>query len=403
MKALLFDPSAGASGDMIMGCLLDMGVDPDIVREAVESVSCKLEISREKRGHIMATKATVISDRRYHSLEEAVSIINSASISEAALENALCTLDILATAESKVHGLPKDDAKFHEIGALDALAEIVGCCAALQNLGAERVICLPISVGGVFAASAHGLLSIPGPATLEILRVHRIPWEGGPCDQELLTPTGAALLATFVDEFLLHPPMIKAENVGYGAGGRELDLPNVLRGIMAEIILAEMRRQGQDQEHHGDRVVKLETNVDDVTGEVLGHLIELLMQGGALDVSVLPAIMKKGRSGNVIRAIARQEDTEFLSRIMIRETGSLGVRVFPSVHRFVAERQAAMVAVEINGIVHKAAIKISRWDGELLNIKPEYEDCLRIAEETGLPLRNVIKKVEEEGWRAADL
>jgi uncharacterized protein (DUF111 family) len=197
--------------------------------------------------------------------------------------------------------------------------------------------------------------------------------------------------------------MIKAENVGYGAGGRELDLPNVLRGIMAEIILAEMRRQGQDQEHHGDRVVQLETNVDDVTGEVLGHLIELLMQGGALDVSVLPAIMKKGRSGNVIRAIARQEDTEFLARIMIRETGSLGVRVFPSVHRFVAERQAAMVAVEINGIVHKAAIKISRWDGELLNIKPEYEDCLRIAEETGLPLRKVIKKVEEEGWRAADL
>jgi uncharacterized protein (DUF111 family) len=209
--------------------------------------------------------------------------------------------------------------------------------------------------------------------------------------------------ATFVDEFLLDPPLIKAEIVGYGAGGRELNLPNVLRGIMAEIIPAEKRMQGQDQEHHGDRVVQLETNVDDVTGEVLGHLIELLMQGGALDVSVLPAIMKKGRSGNVIRAIARQEDTEFLSRIMIRETGSLGVRVFPSVHRFVAERQVGMVAVEINGIVHKAAIKVSRWDGELLNIKPEYEDCLRIAEETGLPLRNVIKKVEEEGWRAADL
>jgi len=403
MKALLFDPSAGASGDMIMGCLLDMGVDADIVREAVESVGCKLELSRERRCHVMSTKATVISDRRYQSLEEAVSIINGANIVEEALESALCALDILATAESKVHGLPKGEAKFHEIGALDALADIVGCCAALQSLGAERVICLPVSVGGGIVSSAHGSLSVPGPATLEILRIHRIPWEGGPCDQELLTPTGAALLATFVDEFLLHPPMIKAEIVGYGAGGRELTMPNVLRGIMAEMIPGETTTSARDHEHHGDRVVQLETNVDDVTGEVLGHLIELLMQGGALDVSVLPAIMKKGRSGNVIRAIARQEDTEFLARIMIRETGSLGVRVFPSVHRFVAERQAAMVAVEINGIVHKAAIKISRWDGELLNIKPEYEDCLRIAEETGLPLRNVIKKVEEEGWRAADL
>jgi pyridinium-3,5-bisthiocarboxylic acid mononucleotide nickel chelatase len=402
MKALLFDPSAGASGDMIMGCLLDMGAQADAVQEAVESVGCKLEISREERGHIMATKATVVSDGRYQSLEEAVSIINNACINEAAMENALCTLDILATAESKVHGMQKDKAKFHEIGALDALADIVGCCAALQSLGIERTICLPISVGGGFVQSAHGLLSIPGPATLEILRIHRIPWKGGPCDQELLTPTGAALLATLVDEFLPEAPLMKAEIVGYGAGNRDLILPNVLRAIIAELIPGGKSMHSQDEDHHGDSVVQLETNVDDVTGEVLGHLIELLMQSGALDVSVLPAIMKKGRSGNVIRAIARQQDTELLSKIMVLETGSLGVRIFQSVHRYVAERQLGMVSVEINGKVHRAAIKVSRLEGELLNIKPEYEDCLRIAEETGLPLRSIIKKVEEEGWRAAD-
>jgi len=149
--------------------------------------------------------------------------------------------------------------------------------------------------------------------------------------------------------------------------------------------------------------VQLETNVDDVTGEVLGHLIERLMEAGALDVSVLPALMKKGRSGNVIRAIARHEEMESLARIIIKETGSLGVRVFPSLHRFVAEREMRSVRLEVSGQSYDAVIKVSRLEGELLNIKAEYEDSKRIAEETGLPLRIVIKKVEEAGWRATGL
>ena len=152
---------------------------------------------------------------------------------------------------------------------------------------------------------------------------------------------------------------------------------------------------------HGDRVVQLETNVDDVTGEVLGHLIELLMQAGALDVSVLPALMKKGRAGFVIRAIARHEETELLAKIMIRETGSLGVRVFPSIHRLVAEREQRNVQVEIMRPHLPGPVKVSRMDGELLSVKPEYEDCKRIADETDQPLRMVIKKVEEAGWQAA--
>jgi uncharacterized protein (TIGR00299 family) protein len=402
MKALFFDPSAGASGDMILGCLLDLGADVESVREAIDSVGCKLEVSRQEKSHIMATRAKVISDQRYHSVNEAESIIEGSSLHGIALKNALSALDILVSAESKVHGVPKTEARFHEIGALDALADIAGACAARQSLAVDCVFSRPVCVGGGFVESAHGLLSIPGPAALEIMRYHKIPWKGGPVEEELLTPTGAALLATLVDEFMSDFPLILAKNVGYGAGNRELKLPNVLRGIVAETISAQDMASRENQEKHGDRVVQLETNVDDVTGEVLGHLIELLMASGALDVSILPALMKKGRSGNVIRAIAKHEDMEPLARIIVRETGSLGVRVFPSLHRFVAEREQRSVQVVILGQIYDANVKISRIDGDLLNIKAEFEDCQRIAKGTGLPLRNIIKIVEEEGRRSAD-
>jgi hypothetical protein len=244
--------------------------------------------------------------------------------------------------------------------------------------------------------SAHGLLAVPGPATIEILRSQEIPWKGGPVEEELLTPTGAALLATLVDEFMPEFPLIRAKRVGYGAGKRDLTLPNVLRTIAADTVPA------SEATKHGNRIVQLETNVDDVTGEVMGHLIEKLMQAGALDVSVLPALMKKGRAGFVIRAIAGAEEMELLAKVMMRETGSLGVRVFPSIHRLVAEREQRNVQVEISGRIYQSQVKVSRMDGELLSVKPEYEDCKRIADETDQPLRTVIKKVEEAGWQAAN-
>lgn len=438
MKALLFDPCAGASGDMIMAALLDLGADLIAVCEAVESVGCKLEVSRVERSHIMAARAAVTADRRYHSLAEAVEILKGSSLRGEALEKALSAIDLLAAAESRVHGVAKEEIRFHEIGALDALADIAGGCAALQSLKVQRVICRSISVGGGYVKSAHGLLPVPGPAALEILRSREMPWKGGPVQSELLTPTGAALLAVLVDEFVQEFPLIRAEKVGYGAGKRDLDLPNVLRGVIAEILPGRQKTAGREwhrherdhgpgqiceqwceheDEHegehanghagglnrspHGDRVVQLETNVDDVTGEVLGRLIEQLMDAGALDASVLPALMKKGRSGNVIRAIARHEEMDRLAWIIIRETGSLGVRVFPSLHRFVAEREETAVDVEFSGRSYRVRIKVSRMDGSLINAKPEYEDCKKIADETGLPLRLVLKRAEEAAWKAA--
>ena len=179
-----------------------------------------------------------ISDKRYQSLSDAVSILQGSSLQGKALENALSALDILAEAESRVHGVAAEHVRFHEIGALDALADIAGACAALHCLAAERVFSRPISVGGGYVPSAHGLLAVPGPAALEILRSHEIPWKGGPVDEELLTPTGAALLAALVDEFVPDFPLIRAERVGYGAGKKELILPNVLRAIVADTVPA---------------------------------------------------------------------------------------------------------------------------------------------------------------------
>lgn len=402
MKVLLFDPSAGASGDMIIATLLDLGADVESVREAVESVGCRLEVSKVERSHIMASRARVISDRRFHSLAEAVSILQASSLTGKALKNALFAMDVLAEAESRVHGMPKEQAHFHEIGALDALADIAGACAARDSLTAERVLSRTVSVGSGFVKTAHGLLAVPAPAALEILRAHKIPWKSGPAEEEMLTPTGAALLAVLIDEFLPDIPAIKAERVGYGAGKRELALPNVLRTIIGYVLPAQEAQAKMDHVPHGDRVVQIETNVDDVTGEVLGHLIERLMQAGALDVTILPAIMKKGRAGSVIRAIASQEETEKLARIIMRETGSLGVRVFPSVHRFLAGREEITVDVEFAGQTFSASVKVSRLEGEIIGVKPEYEDCKRIADDTKMPLRAISKKVEEAGWWAAN-
>ena len=206
---------------------------------------------------------------------------------------------------------------------------------------------------------------------------------------ELLTPTGAAIFANLVDLFIDSHPSIRAESVGYGAGSRDSQLPNALRGVIGQI------------ERHltADSVVQLETNIDDVTGELLGNLVDLLMEAGALDASIVPAVMKKGRPGNVISAIVRQDDIEKLSRLIMQETGSLGVRVFPSVHRYIAKRVARTVTVEIDGSSYQASVKISRLGGAILNIKPEFEDCKNIAAKTGLPLRAVIKKVEDVGWK----
>lgn len=387
MRALLFDPYCGASGDMILGALIDLGADLEYVRSAVESVGCRLEVNERRFDHIRAIRVKVISDKSFRSLGEAIDILKASALTSRALGRALRILDIMASAESKVHGVDRENARFHEMGSLDALADIAGSCAAMESLDVKRILSIAPSVGGGITDTSHGMLPVPAPATLEILRSHRIPWRGGPVAHELLTPTGAAILAASVDMFLDHHPEIVTERVGYGAGSREIGMPNLLRAILGEI----------PHHMHHDRVVQIETNVDDVTGEILGSLIDMLMKEGALDVTVMPALMKKGRSGSVISIISREDDARKLSAVLMRETGSLGVRVFPALHRLIAERR--IESVEVMG--RSVPVKIGSIGGEIISVKPEHDVCRRIAEELNIPVKDIIRIASEKGWRIA--
>jgi hypothetical protein len=399
MRLLLFDPSSGASGDMIMASLLDAGADPDSVRKAVESVGCGFEISREERHHISAARVRIhAGGKRYRTLSEARSILTAADLAPQARDRAMKIMEILASAEGRVHAVSGEEARFHEIGAMDALADIAGSSAALSSLAVDGVVVLPISVGSGTVVAAHGRLPVPAPATLEILKGSRLLWRGGPVEGELLTPTGAAILAGFADEAAAEYPLIRAGASGYGAGSKDLAVPNLLRTVIGEPLEPKGSAGGHPHPHH-DRVVQLETNVDDVTGEVLGGLLEILMEEGALDVTIVPALMKKGRPASLVQVLARKEEAERLARIVMKETGSLGVRVFPSLHRFVARREEREVGFEIEGQPFRVRLKVSRLGEEVLRIKAEHDDCRQVARESGLPLREVARRAEEAAWR----
>ena len=399
MRLLLFDPSSGASGDMIMASLLDAGADPDSVRKAVESVGCGFEISREERHHISAARVRIhAGGKRYRTLSEARSILTAADLAPQARDRAMKIMEILASAEGRVHAVSGEEARFHEIGAMDALADIAGSSAALSSLAVDGVVVLPISVGSGTVVAAHGRLPVPAPATLEILKGSRLLWRGGPVEGELLTPTGAAILAGFADEAAAEYPLIRAGASGYGAGSKDLAVPNLLRTVIGEPLEPKGSAGGHPHPHH-DRVVQLETNVDDVTGEVLGGLLEILMEEGALDVAIVPALMKKGRPANLVKVLAKKEEAQRLARIVMKETGSLGVRVFPSLHRFVAEREEREVGFEISGRPFRVRAKVSFLGDEVLRIKAEHDDCRQIARESGLSLREVARRAEEAAWR----
>lgn len=392
MKAILFDPFSGASGDMITSALLDMGAGASKVKENMElAADVDVEILKTTKKGISATSVNV-STRKEGSLKfpEIIERVSSLEIEAGIISDALSVFNILGKAEAKVHGTALEELHFHELGQEDAVADIVGACAAFHDLRLKeyRRCCAPISVGSGFIEFSHGIFPVPAPATLEILREYSLPWKMGPVEGELLTPTGAALLAHFINETSI--PAMRAERTGYGAGSRELGVPNVLRTIAGEI----------DEALVSEKIEMLETNVDDVTGQVLGNLIELLLKAGALDVAIIPATMKKGRSGHIIKVIAKPEHSGMLARKIIEETGSLGVRLIPIKHRLVAQREMSKVEIALNNNMFQIVVKVARdLNGILLSISAEFEDCKRAAHASGIPVRNVIRMAEEEARR----
>ncbi|AKB46062.1 hypothetical protein MSKOL_0285 [Methanosarcina sp. Kolksee] len=389
MKALVFNPFSGAAGDMILGCTLDLGANRKMVKELIEaSVNVSVDIREVMKKGIKAldVRINVPEKEPVRTYPEILDVVKAAKLPSGVEASALDIFSKLAEAEASVHGQTDlEKLHFHEVGQSDALADIIGSSAAIHSLNCDSVYCTPINVGSGTIECAHGVLPVPAPATLELLKKGKFYFRGGAEQKELLTPTGAAILAHFARPLEAFPQG-RVISIGYGAGDSELAGPNVLQGMLCEL----------DSCLIPDIIEVLETNADDVSGEVLGNLFEELLAMGARDVAILPATMKKGRPAHVIKVIAKPEDTEKLARKIIIETGSLGVRVIPTRHRLMAARRIEPVKFEVKGQIYGSAVKIARdSEGILLNISAEFEDCKKIAKASGIPVKEVMRKAEE--------
>ena len=403
---------SGISGDMILGALIDLYEDEEGIRDAIEALESikgcikgcgrlKIPVKETTRGGFRARRVKVefedyVECRSGAEIKEAVTrCAEHLGLSIEARKLALRTVETLLEAESKVHGEPVEKVHLHEAGSTDTIVDVAGAAYLLDDLNLLRdtvVYSTPVSVGGGTLRFSHGITSTPAPATLEIVRSTGFPIVGGPVDKELATPTGVAILVNLVDEVSPFYPPMKPQRVGYGAGMMEIPgVPNVLRVILGEPV---------DGGFIPDEVYVLETNLDDVTGESLGYVMDRLLRcDGVRDVSLIPMFTKKGRPGNIVKVIADRGGVEEAVRLLMEETGTLGVR-FYRCKRLTLERELIKVEVEVGGLRETALVKVSRdRDGRVIQIKPEYEDARRIALKTGRPLRSIIRSLTEEALR----
>ncbi len=377
---------AGIAGDMALGSLIDAGADLDEVRGMLQRLPIggwQLEAEPVLRAGVAATHARVeVEERgivRTHS--HIAGMIEEARLPARVCERALATFQALAEAEGRLHRRPPSQVHFHEVGGVDAIVDVVGTCAALEVLGVDQLHSSAVATGTGMVRSAHGALPNPPPAVVELLR--GAPSYGRDVNAELTTPTGAALLAALVTGWGPMPAMTVL-STGFGAGSRELDgLPNTTQVVVGTA----MAREGRPGT--GQPIVLLETNVDDATGETLAHAVAALLEAGAYDAWLTPIVMKKGRPGHLVSALADPALAGQLATLLTRETGSLGVRSAP-LERWPAAR--AIEEVDVEGL--PVRIKVSPGRG-----KAEHDDAARVARITGLPLREVRERAEA-AWRA---
>ena len=387
---LIIDPqSSGIAGNMIIGALVDLGANSDELKEVMEKSAHafgKVEVSFKKvtKHGIDSTYCHVeMIDKKppihYHELIEK---INALDLDNDVKKTSMKVFERIAVAEAKVHGKTLDEIHFHEVGASDAVADVIGSIYAYYslNLDKQEIIGLPIAVGGGRIKTSHGTIPVPVPAVVEILKDARIV--GGPVESELATPTGSAIYAEICDEIREFIPLIKPKKVGYGAGKKDFEHPNVLR-IIESADIAE-----------SDKIDVIETNIDHLTGEEIGYLFNRLLDEGASDVSITPIIMKKNRQGSLLKVISPQKNRERLIDAIFKETGSLGIRISPNLHRGFAKREFIKKEYEIEGKNFEVNFKIAYVNGEVISSRPEYEDLKRIAKETGLPLIKVKELVK---------
>jgi uncharacterized protein (TIGR00299 family) protein len=384
-----FDCFSGISGDMTLGALIDAGVDADAIRRGLDSLGLPitLEIEKVRKGGFAATYVHVEAPEAHEHrfLPEVEQILARGSLSARQRDLALRIFRRLAEAEATVHGMPLEKVHFHEVGALDSIADIAGAAIGLDLLGVERFTSRSVPTGSGTVQCAHGLMPIPAPGTAELLK--GVPLAVSPIRAELTTPTGAAILTSVVQEWV-ETPVMTIERIGHGAGKRNfVEQPNVLRLFVGTMTQTSPGRQ--PGEFASDQVWVLETNLDDLPAEVVGYCYERLLAAGALDVFSLPIFMKKNRPGVLLSVIAPEAALPALEEVLFRETMTFGVRRYP-VQRHKLNRRACTVSTPWGPVQGKLG-----WlNGRPPIFSPEYEDCARVAREHGVALREVYARAE---------
>lgn len=390
MQILYLDCFGGISGDMTVGALIDAGVPAGYVEEQIRLLGvegCALKIYKTRSHGFSGTRFAVEADQEHQpprTWRDIAALIGESPLHPQVKKNALLIFETLARAEGKVHGVAADEIHFHELGAVDSLADIVGTAAALHAAGVEEVYCSPLPAGYGCVQTAHGPLPVPAPAAAELMKgfaVRPVPVEG-----ELVTPTGAAIAAALAKGCGPLPAM-KIKAVGYGLGSKDYGLPNFLRVFLGEVSAPD--EAGEDAPPGGEQAVSvLETGIDDLSPEILAYVAERLFSEGALDVYLAPVIMKKGRPGTLVTVLCPPEKENALASLIFAETSTLGVRVRRE-RRFCISRRE----VEVESGFGPVRVKIAGCAGESggAQISPEYADCRRLALEKGVPLKEVYR------------
>ena len=382
MKILYFDCIAGASGDMLLGALLDAGLAEAALRAELAKLPISgwdLKVRRVDKNCFTATKVDVIVSEQPHSrpLPEIERVVRESSLSDKIKTSALQVIRIIAAEEARIHGMPLEQVHLHEVSGEDAIIDIVGTIAGMELLGIDRAYSSSLPLGRGFIQGAHGSIPLPAPATVGILK--GVPITGSPIQAELVTPTGAALIKHLAHRFGDLPTM-RLDAVGYGAGTWDLTIPNLLR-----VFIGEASTTGYDT----DTVTVLETNIDDQNPEHYGHIMEQALEAGALDVTLTPTQMKKNRPGVVLSVIAKPEDKDSLRDLILLETSSLGVRE-QNLQRTTLQRDR----IEVETPWGKTFVKISHLPGGAHKYAPEFEDCRALARKAGVPVREVYVAAE---------
>jgi uncharacterized protein (TIGR00299 family) protein len=383
VRGLHFDCFSGTSGDMTLAALIDAGADAGAVRAGLASLGLpiRFEIAKVRKGGFAATQVSIDAppEHEHRHLPEVEEILERGRLTETQRALALRIFRRLAEAEAAVHGIPVEQVHFHEVGALDSIADIAGVAIALDSLHVERISSRSVPTGSGTVKCAHGLMPVPAPATAELLK--GVPLAPCAIKAELTTPTGAAILATVVQEWL-EQPVMTVERIGHGAGQRDLlEQPNLLR-----VFVGEVAPPANPEER--DQVWMLETNLDDVPAEVVGYCFEQLFAAGALDVFSTAVQMKKNRPGVLLSVLAPQTALPALEHILFRETETFGIRKY-RVERSKLRREAVEVMTRWGPIQGKHGWR----DGGPEVFTPEYESCARVANQYGVPLHEVYAHV----------